>query len=70
MQRQIEVKMCARCKRTLRSSVIQRCHDEAVNKYLGEYICIYCCKKCKHHTKHPLCDAIGCKYIRSRFSDG
>ena len=63
------VVVCSRCGHAFRDSIVRRCHDKAVNKYLGEYICIYCCKKCKHHTTHPLCDAIGCKYTeRSRIS--
>ena len=54
--------VCARCGRTFQDLTIRECHDPAVNRILGKYICFYCCKKCSHHTKTPFCDAIGCDY--------
>ena len=54
--------VCARCGREYGPMQIRHCHNEAVNRVLGENICYYCCKRCKFHTKHPLCGAIGCGY--------
>lgn len=54
--------MCARCRRSFRELQIRRCHNPTVNRVLGEYICFYCCKRCKHHTTTKYCDAIGCDY--------
>lgn len=63
------VVVCDRCRRAFRDSIVRHCPDKAVNKYLGEHICIYCCKRCKHHTTVPYCGAIGCEYTeRSRIS--
>ena len=52
--------MCDRCKRLYHSIAVANCKHEVVNQYYGEHICVYCCKKCKHHTKFPNCGAIGC----------
>ena len=54
--------VCARCRRTFGDLKIRRCYNHAVNRALGEYICYYCCKRCKFHTKTPYCGAIGCDY--------
>ena len=43
--------MCDRCKRLFHSYAVANCKHEAVNKYYGQHICVYCCKKCKHHEK-------------------
>ena len=55
---------CARCGYTFASTVVRKCPHEAVNRLLGEHICIYCCKKCKFHTKQPFCGAVGCSLWR------
>ncbi len=55
-------KVCARCKRPFSS--IRKCPNEAVQRKLGDYICYYCCKQCKHHTTIPMCGAIGCELWR------
>lgn len=55
---------CARCKRTYNEPQIRRCYNENVNRLLGDDICYYCCKRCRFHTKVPLCGAIGCDYKR------
>lgn len=54
--------LCARCH--IPFAAIRKCPDEAVNRILGEYICIYCCRKCKHHTTVHYCGAIGCELLK------
>ena len=54
--------ICARCHRPF--SCIRKCPNEAVNRLLGEYICYYCCRECKHHTTVPMCGAIGCELLK------
>ena len=58
-------KICARCKRKYGDLQVAVCPNEAVNRVFGEQICYYCCRRCKFHTKHPLCGAIGCGYHES-----
>lgn len=62
MQRNRNGIVCARCKQLRYDYSVKKCPNEAVNRVLGEYICYFCCKQCKYHTKHPLCGAIGCDY--------
>lgn len=57
-----ELKICARCRQPRRELTIRKCPNEAVNRVLGEYICYYCCKRCRFHATTPLCGAIGCDY--------
>lgn len=58
------LKTCSRCQRTFDTYAVLECQHEAVQRAYGKTICYYCCKRCKYHTKHPLCGAIGCGYIK------
>ena len=59
-------KTCARCGRIYGGLQVAVCPNEAVNHVYGKQICYYCCKRCKFHTKHPLCGAIGCNYLETK----
>lgn len=41
---------CSKCKRTYNSCSVQKCPHEAVNSKVGQNICMYCCRKCKHNV--------------------
>lgn len=58
-------KLCDRCRKTFAETLVRDCPNEAVRRLVGKQICYYCCRKCKHHEKHPLCGAIGCTYRKS-----
>ena len=53
--------VCARCGHTFRDLTIRECPHPAVKNTLGDYICYWCCKKCKHHKTMKYCGAIGCE---------
>lgn len=56
-------KTCQRCKMQFADAAMRVCPNPAVRQAFGDgHICYYCCKRCKYHTKHPLCGAIGCGY--------
>lgn len=55
---------CAKCGRLLSDAIVRKCPHEAVNRLLGEHICIYCCQKCKFHTRQPFCSVVGCSLWR------
>ena len=52
--------MCDRCKRLFNFYSVAKCKHAAVNQHFGEHICMYCCMKCKHHSKIPDCGGIKC----------
>lgn len=52
---------CDRCKREYRTISVSTCPHPKVNQYLGNHICVYCCKRCKHHIDVPW--ALKCGYI-------
>jgi hypothetical protein len=54
-----DVIKCDRCNRLFHSYSVAHCTHEAVNKYYGKRICMYCCMKCKHHTKDRI--GVGCE---------
>ena len=53
--------MCDRCKRLYRSLAVAQCNHTAVNQHYGNHICMYCCRKCKHHTTTPYFGGVGCE---------
>lgn len=60
MAKRRELYGCERCGRMYGGTQIGRC--PATNGYS----CYYCCKRCKYHTEHPLCGAIGCSYGKTK----
>ena len=38
---------CGKCHNEFYELQIRKCPHEAVNRQYGNYICVYCCKKCK-----------------------
>ena len=45
----IEMKLfkCEKCTHEYGTGQIRKCPHPSVQKNYGEYICVYCCKKCK-----------------------
>lgn len=56
------MKTCARCKRIFNPGMVQHCKHPRVQEYFGEDICLYCCKRCRHHTTVPYLDGVGCGF--------
>lgn len=40
---------CSVCGKIYYNSCVRKCPHGAVNKVYGENVCLYCCRKCKHH---------------------
>lgn len=40
---------CSKCSRPYEDYSVRHCKHRAVNKAYGEYICVYCCRKCKYN---------------------
>lgn len=59
---QKSVGYCFKCGHAYYRSCVRACPHPAVNRVYGSTICIYCCRKCKFHTKTPFCGAGGCSY--------
>lgn len=57
-------KTCSRCKRVYNAGMVLQCHHPRVNEIYGEGICLYCCKRCRHHETVPFMDGVRCGYER------
>ena len=40
---------CDKCGRICADNIVATCEHPAVNRVFGNHICMYCCRKCKHH---------------------
>lgn len=60
---------CYKCGYDFYPSCVGQCPHPVVNKRYGETICIYCCRKCRHHTTMKYCGAVGCSYKNEKGSD-
>lgn len=55
---------CGRCQNVYNAfPMIRKCPHPAVNKKYGEYICYFCCKRCKHNDKNVL--GVRCIYPKT-----
>lgn len=61
---------CNKCGREYPRCSVANCKHPAVNRVFGKNICMYCCRKCKHHIQltvkeHGL-NGVQCGYDEER----
>jgi len=59
---------CAKCKTDYPADApcYRECPHPIVQKQIGKYICVYCCRKCSYHTKTPGIPGEGCELVDVR----
>lgn len=63
MAKKRQLVKCSRCKQVFYDNMVRSCPHPSVKQAFGENLCIYCCLKCKLHTRpSPHCGAVGCGY--------
>ena len=59
--------VCGRCKYEFYTRNMKRCPHPAVQKRCGEWICYYCCRKCKHGQR--IGSGVKCVYPEVRVKE-
>ncbi len=53
---------CSKCGVLFDGLLTARCPHPAVQRVYGEYICLYCCRKCKHGAVPKNIYGVYCQY--------
>lgn len=59
----IPPKRCDKCGRYWADCLVRECPHPKVRELIGEQMCLYCCRKCKHAVKLPY-GALGCELFQ------
>lgn len=53
---------CSRCNKVYNAGMVLHCRHPKVEEIYGDNICMYCCKRCMHHTSTPYIDGVKCGF--------